>query len=66
MLFASHIDKYVLLHFPPVTRDGVKRTIVRDKEYSYDSPVVHRLNKTFEIRPGDDIETICDYSSMSR
>jgi len=49
-----------------VTRDGVKKTIVRDSKYSYDSPVVHRLNTTFELRPGDEVETICEYSSLAR
>jgi len=48
-------------------RDGSLVSTWADEEtYSYDTPITHVFDPPIEVKPGDRIETICSFNTMSR
>nr|KAG5695070.1 hypothetical protein BaRGS_032563 [Batillaria attramentaria] len=47
-----------------VFRNGnLVTTLANDERYSYDSPVRHELGDPFQLMPGDEIRTTCEFAS---
>ncbi|KAL3870847.1 hypothetical protein ACJMK2_038884 [Sinanodonta woodiana] len=47
-------------------RDGkFQRDITNDKEYHYDKPQFYQFDSPIQLRPGDELRTVCTYSSTN-
>ncbi|ESO89632.1 hypothetical protein LOTGIDRAFT_234237 [Lottia gigantea] len=47
-------------------QDGSELMLTDEKHYSYDTPILNTYDPPIEVKPGDEIETVCTYQSLSR
>ncbi|KAK6190938.1 hypothetical protein SNE40_002698 [Patella caerulea] len=53
-------------HVKLTRTDGTEVMLTNDEKYSYDTPVLYQYETPIEVKPGDSIETVCTYRSISR
>ncbi|XP_050408482.1 tyramine beta-hydroxylase [Patella vulgata] len=46
--------------------DGTEQMLTNDQQFRYDNPVDYKYEPPIVVNPGDSLETVCTYKSMSR
>ncbi|XP_050411447.1 dopamine beta-hydroxylase [Patella vulgata] len=63
----NHMHYLGISQYVKLTRsDGSELMITNDEHYSYDTPVLNQYDTPIEVKPGDSLETVCTYRSISR